>query len=305
MKNQLGLMSLVFIGGSAIGADGIKLGGFVDAQYMWQKAATNSFGVADGAIYLGKSLGAGEVMVDMPFTFVSNSTNATPGVPPGNAILAGFDKAQAWVSWKYDNGLGWKLGQFDTIFRFEGNDSVDNFFASGSIFGAHFAPTSTGLLLSYDVSDTLAVNAVVADPAGAGVMTDGKPDIGFKISSKMDALSASVGGMFMQSDWIFNVIAGTKMDKTAVDLEVTFSSKSDVSGLGFGIYVSDELTETMKLGARFEFDKVSETVTNMALSVGPSFEMSKALTTRIGYVLNMPEGADKGHGVTISAAHRF
>ena len=313
MKSKLGLLGVALIGGSAFAADGIKLGGFADAAYTWAKGTpnTNTFGVVDGSLYIGKTMGMGEVLVDMPFAYNPYLT----GIPNGGAnISAGFTKAQAWVSWKYENGFNWKLGQFDSLYGFESNDSVDRFFAQTGIVYAGMPVVHTGLNVGYDFSDALGLSFLVSNPADHGAMTGGNPDFGFKINSKMDAFTASVGGLFQRAaatgsktGWLFDIQAGTKVAQLKADLEVSIAKAGGATDTSLGLlghFVYD-VSETIAAGLRAEFSKAG-TAKTTAISVGPNFNMNKDFSVRLAYAFTKVSGASTtGNGITIDAIHRF
>lgn len=321
MKKQIGLMSAVLVGTTALAADGIKLGGFVDAQYHWEKDSTNTFGLGDGAIYLGKTMGMGEVMVDVPFAIGSGASidagggNMVELVAPG--MMLGGERAQAWVSWKYDNGFMWKLGQFDGWFGFEGNDSVDRFFtAQGKVSSA--TPTAHhGLALGYDFSDAMGLMLFVGNEDGMAKMTTGKVDSGLKLSTSMDGFNASLGAYFTAaategSDMMFDIMAGTKMGELAIDVEAIISKpKVGDTGFGFMAHLVYEMSEDMSAGARVEYLKDFANQEGFGLAVGPDWHLNKDFKFRLDYDLGQFKAAGDTadatttHGVTVSAVHRF
>lgn len=314
MKLKLGLMSgFILLSGAARAAEGegLKVGGFVDAQYNWQKQTgsdTSSFGVHDGALYLGKTMGMGEVMVDIPFAY-SGTTNE---------FKVGKDKAQAFVSWKYENGFGWKMGQFDSLYGAEANDSVDNVFSGTGKIKEFMPTTHTGLQVSYEMSDLLGLHLVVANSYNNGAQTAGKsPDFGFKLASKFDTFKASVGGLFFKeagkSGYIIDVNAGTKfMDKVTADLEVVFDKARDTAGTAVGadtrfsggITLGYMLMEKMNVATGFEYLKVSGAKT-IDWVVGPQWWMNKDAVIKVDYRMSKKDGVETEHKIGLAAVHKF
>lgn len=159
-QSKLYLAMGILFAGSVASAEGVKVGGFVAPAFMWTKGTANTFAVPDGAIYLSHSMDMAEVMVDVPFSL----TSAT-----GNALALGGSKAQAYISHKWENGLSWKLGQFDGIYGYARNDMANWAFAQDSLLRSNFQPiTHTGLLLGYSFSDMLGLNILFANPANLG-----------------------------------------------------------------------------------------------------------------------------------------
>jgi len=328
------------LGSAAFAADseGIKVGGFVDAQYNWVRQpslkATNTFTIYDGAVYLGKSVGAGEVMIDIPFrsrteTELAAGRTATAagqsGVANDSAFVVGAEKAQAYVAWKYENGFSWKVGQFDSVYGFEANDSADAVFAKQGLIWGNIPnasnPTLTltvptvhlGALMTYDLSELLGINLLVANPNPAGKMYDGNPDFGFKIVSKFDIFRASIGGLFTRvgndKGTLFDVIAGAQFGKLMTDLEVTFDkaatagSKTRFSGLvqlGYG------LSDQLNVATRFEYSKLS-TLKALAWTTGPQWWFSKGFVTKLDYTLSTVDGVNKttSHAINLAAVQKF
>jgi hypothetical protein len=307
MNKHLGLMSAMLIGGAAMAADGIKLGGFVDAGWMWKKATpdTNTFAIMDGALSVGKTMGMGEVMLELPLT-ASNAAD--------NTLAIGGDETKAYVSWKYDNGFMWKMGQFDSLFGMEASRSADRFFSSKSKMYSLTPSNHLGLMVGYDFSDALGLGLALANPTGKGTMENGNLDIAVKLNTKSDGFHVSLGALFSQAvgqdaDMAFDIIAGTKMDAMTFDVEA-WISKPNVGDTGFGVlgmftYGMDEM---VSLGARVEWASKLYTEGDLiGLAVGPEFAMNKEFKVRAEYGLQKYDvtGQDPTHMISLSAVHRF
>lgn len=287
-------MGAMLAAGSAFAADGIKVWGGVDAQYNWVKTTpnTNTFNLNEGYFGFTKSLGAGEGVVDLS--------------------VKGFSKtSQAYVSWKYENGFNWKLGQWHSIYGYESVHSSDiRFSHQGMLYDA--VPTShTGLYAGYDFSDMLGLGFIVANPADQTGMTEGNPDFGVKASTKMDNVKASVGLLFSRSaaagkSTLVDVIAGTTFGKLSVDANFILK-KPDAgnSGIGFGGIFGYGVTDTVDAGARVEYTKDIAPVKMLAFTVGPQFKMSSDFTIKADYTFTKPDGGTNGHAITVAAVHKF
>ncbi len=314
MKLKYGMISVMLLSGAAYASDGIKLGGYADARYNWANTTpnTNNFGVAEGALYLGKTMGMGEVMVDLPFA----------GGGATNTFTFATGMAQAWVGWKYDNGFSWKMGQFDGIYGFEANDSADRFFSvagllkaghptTAGLLKAGHPTTHTGLKVAYAMSDSMNFHFLVANPANSGTMTGGNPDFGVRLDTKMDAYTASLGALFSKAvgaadgTMAFDLIVGTKMDALSFNLEGDFSKTGDASAMGFMALVTYGFSEMTKFGARLDWTKDAADAKMLGLAVGPSFEMNKDLTVKLEYNMLKPDGADSQSAIVLAAVHRF
>jgi hypothetical protein len=300
---KIGMMSALLAGGAAFAADGIKMGGFVDAGWSWTKvgdANSNAFAFNDGAFYFGKTMGNGEVMVDMPLEIADLSA-----IGHGDHfLLAGAHKAQAYVTWKYDNGFNWKLGQFDYVLGFEAADSADRLMASEGIVSQMLpAETQFGTVIGYNVSDSMSFGLVVDNAEDNGAY-----NMGLTMAMTSDAFNLNAGFMMNNDDsWLFDVNFGTKAGSIGLDFEGLFMN-SGVEGadmaMGFLVQAEMEMSETMGLGLRGEFTKAND-VNTMAAAFGPHFKMTKDLTVRTDLEYMKAGEGDAHLGAMISAVHKF
>lgn len=305
-------------------ADGIKLGGFADVGFGYNKTgsadAVKGFQVGQGAFYFGKTLGAGEVLVDLPFAY-------GPAIY-GNSILAGFGNAQAVINWKYDNGFSWKMGQFDGAFGFEAADSIDRFFSDAGIISAALPTTHTGLGIGYKASDAMSVSFLVANPYNKGGVSNSatKFDYGFKVDTTSDAFNFSVGMLFSANtpatgvnagvanagdyEWTIDAVAGNKMGELSSNIEAYFHNDKVASktGSGFGGHFDYAMNEGMDLGASVEWMKAASVAapTTLDLRVGPKWNMSKDMNVRMAYGHSKVSTAtDADTSITLNVVSKF
>jgi hypothetical protein len=324
------MSSLVVV--SAVSADdGLKVGGFVDPQLIYRDVGTTETEMSfqsvlnDGAVYFSKSLGEGSVSLDLAFGDIQFSEYNTAPAGVGLFGTSGTAKSQAFVAYKYSNGISWKFGQFDGIFGHERNDTVDVFFASqGQVFTLQ-PRVHQALLVGYDVSSALAVHAYVGGSDGSGwarrpTVGQGNAQIGAKVAYN-DAFRVSLGG-WMESErfaadaaaMFINVMAGMDFGDLSLDVEYDMLN-TGVDGAdaqtAIGAYVGYSLGETTKLGARFttntnDSDADAEAGTTQ-ISVGPSFAMTKDLNVKVNLNYNMFEadGVDAQVSGALAATYRF
>ncbi len=320
---KLTTLSAVLASSSAFAADGLKIGGFVDGAYQ-SGGSTSAFFLHDAALYLGKTMGMGEVMIDIPV----NNSGAS------NTFTLAGTKAQAFVHWKYDNGFNWRLGQFDSLYGYEANDSADRIFAVSSNVSGLFMPyTHTGLKVGYEMSDALGFDVLLANTANQGKRpTGGAPfDWGFKLSTKSDTFTAAVGGLFDKAaltgtkmGWLFNVMAETKTEMMTFAIDVALRKASAATAdtftkteMGIMALVDFELAEDTTWGLRPEWTQTyaaNEVATAtdtrsklIKIATGPAFKMSKDFTVRPEYTFSKASvtGAKAHHDFVLSAVHRF
>lgn len=295
MKNikRFGATALL-LAGSVASAEGVKVGGYVNAGWGWSKVgdadATSGFKVSDGAVFLSASGDMAEVFVDLPFmnsgtsngfSFASNGTSAS--------------HAQAYVGHKMENGLSWKLGQFDSFYGYQKNDSVDWRFAADSIIRQALPTTHTGLLLGYSVSDAMGFKVLFANAADQGTRTAAFPkyDMGLGMNMKMDAMTLDVGFLMSgpsdgNSNMLVDVVLGTKVSNMNLSADVVYGKMTDIDAdMGFGVEAGMDVSETMAAGARVEWLKdntgADDATTKLAFVVGPQFKLTNALTVRADF----------------------
>jgi hypothetical protein len=196
------------------------LSGFIDAQAQISStgARKNGFLVNDGALYISHLTERLEAKIDIPFRMA--------GLETANFEL-GATRAQAYVSWKWNNGLRVKLGQFDTTFGLEANDTVDvPFTRQGIVYNSTDPFVHTGMMLSYDWAKELSLNFYLADPNDRGVMIGKNPQFGAQILYASElrltagALLTDVGvGWAIYAD----TTAGVTLGKFTVDTEVNLN----------------------------------------------------------------------------------
>jgi hypothetical protein len=297
---KIGMMSALLAGGAAFAADGIKMGGFVDAGWNWVKDGNSGFAMNEGAFYFGKTMGMGEVMVDMPLTLTDS--------PGPNFLLAGLNKAQAYITWKYDSGFNWKVGQFDYVLGFEAADSADRLMASSGIVSSLFGAVHLGTTIGYNLSDSMGFNLLFANESRAN--DDSKYNSGLTFNMSSDDFRFNTGFILNNDDsWIFDLNAGTKFGSIDVDFEAAFAS-TGVEGadmtMGYLVQANFEMNESMGLGLRGELVKVGD-LSTIAFAFGPHFMMSKDLTVRadFNYTKVNTDGVDAGMGLMLSAVHKF
>lgn len=317
-------LGLLFVG--SIASAQTKVGGYVAPMFSWgssKTSKTNTFQVPEGAVYFSHSMDMAQVMVDIPFSATSSTSNN---------LSIGGDRAQAYIAHKWEMGLSWRLGQFDGIYGYLNNDLVDQAFASRSgLRDSTLMPkTHTGLLFNYAFSDMLGLNVVFANPMNmssrpVAVKADGsadsdsttKYDMGLQVTSNVDAFKFGVGWLMHRgtkavgNSNMFDVTAGTAMGDLKLDADLVFSKAKDVDAdMGFGVQGIFAINEMASAGARVEWVKFGATDTKMlGLTVGPQFALSKALNLRVDYTMgNSKVGSGTSsttHAINLAGVYRF
>jgi len=296
MKKTLGILSALALTGVAHAE--VNVSGYVDAGYGWSnKAAGNksAFNYNEGGIWFTGNTGSTSFMLDVGVDGVDNSTTIA-----GVAVVE-----QAYVTQKYDNGFSWSLGQFDGIIGHESNDSVNNAFNHQGLLYAFTPSTHTGLLLGYDLSDALKLQFIVANGVnskGAGGKEFDYPELGFKLSSKMDGLTAHVGGDFEsqgeENGYVIDIGASTSVGAMEIGAELVLvkaAVKDGESGMGFGLHGGTEIMEGTKFNVGFEWENgkssgLDTKISTMELRAGPTWALSEALNLKADYTFKKQSG---------------
>ena len=310
MKKQIIALSAVLITSSAAHAhETTKFSGFADAQW---RLGTGTVGasIADGAIRVSRTLGEGLVNVDIPFSLSSTATS--------NDFNVGQDKAQAFVHYKYSNGLSWRLGQWDGIFGLERNDSPDFQFTGHGTLWTNLQPkTHMGLMLGYELSDKMGVNlyaAGVADQGSTNTSTTAisggaLPEVGAKFSMSGD-FRASVGGSLAKAsssltNLYVNATGGITLGALdlGLDVQAKKSGNSGTLGLGAGLTGIYGISETIKGSIRAQYLSNVLTSNTIEVTVGPQVDMTKDLRVKLDYTLT--SNGSLAHQGAVAAVHSF
>jgi hypothetical protein len=288
-----------------------KAGGFVDAQFNMSNAGTtNGFSVNDGALYLTAETGTTSVNIDLPFFSDAFGSG-------DNSFTFATTKAQAFFMKKYDTGGCWKLGQFDTIFGFEANDSPDIQYSHQGLIFANILPlTHTGLHYMHTFGKELTLNLIVANKFNHGHADGLDMDYGAQLVFKNDSFHL-FGGVLLGKDHassnmnsLIDVLAGVTQGSLTLDaeLDLTKSAAAPDTGLGILANVAYNVNKDVGLGVRGEFlSKVTDTLNvarfqQIGVTAGPQFTLSSAAKAKVDYSLVSTTLVDGGASVTSHAA---
>lgn len=259
---------------SAFAADEVNVNGYVATGFSYKNKGLYSFKFSEAAVYLTHNSGAASFMLDIPLMGASNGTSTA---------FAFASKGQAYVDYKYENGWAWRMGQFDSLYGFEGNDSVDRRFSAAGLINARMTPTvHDGVVTTYDMSESLKMQFIVANRFDVGqyTATPVRPDAGLKVSTKVSDFDVSLGGhmyqgvetststagvtttkskVFGKVGWLADFIASGNVAGTELGMELIFRQDPFTSGdkrppaaSGYLLQADYAMSEDMDLGAKFE-----------------------------------------------------
>jgi len=317
MKRNLGIFTTVLLGGALVAhaQDGVSFGGYVDAQYNWNNtkdtggvsnadSSVNTFRFNEGAVYLSKKVGGAEVFVDLDFAGPAKSaTSGFTGTPVAEDWTVGESKSQAYVSMSYDNGFAWRLGQFDSLFGFEGNDTHTIKYAAHGVMWDQMPVTHVGWHGSYEFSDMFTVHGLVANPYNQGHMNNGNLDFGLKANTKFDSFNFNLGVLVNTGD--HEATGNDKQSGYIVDMDIGsnwgmwdaalygYASKGDTKGtktdFGVGVDLGMKWSDTVHGGLRFEWLKdgtesaAAPKDATIEVTVGPQFHLAEGFVAKLDY----------------------
>ena len=276
-------------------ATALKFSGFADLRHtsysvskddpnLTKGRAESGFGVEDGAFYLNYEKEKVSFVADIPFRrFKDKDLNSTATVGEQSqlsTIAFGVDKAQLFVKYKVKEGLNFSIGQFDTIFGVELNDSKDRFFGkTGLVYDLTLPVTHTGIMFDY-TSNGIYTKLFAANALNRGSYTssstDDSDEFGLAIGFSGEMFRGQAGYMgraVQKADASANRETRSLTDLTfgltsglfAVDFEyaivkdpgkntLTSANNADLenSGTGAFVLVSYKANDDLSFGLRYD-----------------------------------------------------
>ncbi len=300
------IFSMIFFSPSVLSAAPapVQIGGYVNPELSYSTfdgAPPAGLNRVEGAVYLGASDAGVEAKLDLPLTLTA-----------GKNFAVGIDKAQAYVAQKLDGGFRWKVGQWDTTFGYELNDSVDVFFSQQGLVFSVNPVVHTGLLLGYDFNPELSLNVYAATPADSGPVAHGvDPQFGAQVVY-VGAFRAAAGALKMPDNLYADVVIGKDFGDLALDAEynVTRVPKHDAQ-MGYLLHATYAVNPTVKAGVRAELlSRSSSAYRTVGATVGPHIKLTGAAVLKVNYQftqVTVTEGDDAeiGHAAFVDAVYRF
>jgi len=129
--------------------------GYVDIQYTLGRGNVdlnglykrdgegNSFSIYQGSLMLNDSFDSGEFVLDIPFRTTTTNPQQT------NSLELATQEAQAFIEYEYSTSVFWRLGQFDSFYGLEENDTTEIFFPRKSGIFTMTPTTQTGFLVGW------------------------------------------------------------------------------------------------------------------------------------------------------------
>ena len=324
----------------------LNFSGFVDLRFRdvnssvqgQGRGAESGFLVEDAAFYLSKKSNKLNLLIDLPFSRQKeDAAGATGAVTPQLYKSSGPDlefatrKAQVVASYQALEWLKVSLGQFDTIFGYELNDSKDRFFGQTGLVYNYALPVTHVGVLGEIVSHGFTLKLMAANPNGRGSRdntdntgqstTNGEDntEYGATIGRSGNIWRAQLGyatrprlayDVTRKQRTLFDVVAGvTLFEHLNVDAELALVNDpakdtdgdgdydTGGEGQGYMLHVTYDLNDQWKVGGRYEIadnrlDSLFKQTQAWATGVHYQFESDASLRGEfVQYDL------DPGHGV--------
>lgn len=220
----------------------IAVSGYMDAQMIWGRGSLNlnsgagmnlpgdptGFAIYQGAVMLSDEIERAELLIDLPFrqrTEVENiNVNGVNARDAKNSFDLAVKDAQAYVKYQMDTGLFWQIGQFDSSYGLEGNDTVDLIFPQFGILQDLTPNTHTGIQVGYTVLPFF-VSVVAANGAGHGVQNSlFGPQFGIRVGWSQEPYQLSVGALYTDAKGDYVLSSGVQDYKPSILGNVVFTS---------------------------------------------------------------------------------
>lgn len=262
-----------------------KFNGFLETKFRTvtqkdgpSRQSENGFLIEDGAVYIEGKTSAARLFLDLPLSRVRETAGTSPDFTKSDGPNLDFAraKAQAFIEVPLNDSTLLQMGQFDTIYGFELNDSKDRFFSqTGVVYNNALPVTHTGLLLQH-VMGEFTLKALLANPnnkGSFGTSTAGETqaESGFTIGWT-GANFRALGGYLTRpktdpegktkARTLTEVLVGATYAGFNIDIEydiVNDPSKdkntdliSDSAGTALMTHLTYDVNEKLKLGLRLE-----------------------------------------------------
>lgn len=292
----------------------VDVNGFVAPVYMWNDQSDNGFKLYDSALTISYSHGKSGLFIDLPIT----SSSASGG--SGTFDLA-QERAQGYVTYSPKEWLQFTLGQFDTLYGYELNDSKDRFFVRpGIVYNGALNLVHSGAMVQATFGDATLKILSANQSNRTDLHGNNDPEVGAQASYNLAENTYITLGYLSYRDstadannQMTDVLLGTKILNTALDFEYNHRRLTDGTGEArwFLLHALYDQWEQHKIGARFEFgDSVDASTTSQfqhswAYRYVESEQFWIQLEVQALTTHSNNDVQDTHSGVTLSATHLF
>ncbi len=314
----------------------LKISGFVDFRFTsidakknpsWTKPhAESGFAIEDGALYISSEKDKFSVLADIAIRRQKdgdrdsvNGTAATyPAQSNNNNFAVGVAPSQLLMRYKATDSFSVVLGQFDTIYGVELNDSKDRVFGkSGLVYDLTLPVTHAGAMLEF-ATNGFSAKLLGANPNNKGTFgtsadNDENTEYGAAFGYSNELARVQVGymtrpmtkvnGIDKATRSLLDVTAGTTLGNFTLDIELAQvtdpvkntltpldSADTEKAGTGMFLLATFKVMDELLLGARYESisDDPARTALKSATSIGASvhYKITPEFEARTEYIGN-------------------
>ena len=291
-----------------------KFSGYVDIRHSSYSIKDNpsvtsgnpesGFSIEEAAVYVNYEKNKVSLLLDMPIRRQKdidvNSSAAVPNQSSNANLAIGYDRAQLFLKYNADV-VNFYLGQFDTIFGVELNDSKDRKFSkTGIVYDYTLPVTHTGIMIEYTPS-AFYLKGFAANPnnkgsLGSSTTKDDQPEYGLAFGYANDQIRSQLGAMtrlinkasgLERADRVLlDATIGSTLGAFSFDLEytsisdpnkntLTADNNMDLENSGTGIMLLASYKFTSRFTASLRGERVNDDPTGGNLK---SIESSAATT---------------------------
>ncbi len=252
--------------------------------------AESGFGLEDGAFIVNYEKDRLSAVVDIAFrrqkdsdAIKPTSTTPAPTIPnqsQNSNFSIGVDKSQAYIKYKITPDFLIDLGQFDTIFGVELNDSKDRVFGkTGIVYDYTLPVTHTGAMLEYSkngyYAKGFAANPINKGSYGTSSTGDDRTEHGAALGYSNDLFRTQFGYMsrlISKADGsgysgrsLLDITAGVTLGAFTLDFEFskiddpnkntltsTNSADMEKAGQGYLALMTYKISDPVLFGLRYE-----------------------------------------------------
>ena len=291
------------------------------------------------AFYISKKSNNLSLLIDLPFSRLKEDAAGItgPNTPPfykssGPNLEFATRKAQVIAAYQINEKLKVSLGQFDTVFGYELNDSRDRFFGqTGLVYNYALPVTHMGVLGEF-VCHALTLKLMAANPNGRGsrdntnnlgqstVNGEDNTEYGVTLGRSGEQWRAQVGyltrprlayDLARKKRTLFDVVVGfTLLEHLNLDGEVALVNDpaKDIDGdgdfdtggegQGYMLHITYDFDNKWKVGGRYEIadhrlDPLFKQTQAYAVGAHYQFESDASLRSEI-----VQYQLDPGHGTS-------
>lgn len=301
-----------------------KFGAFADVRYTNFHVKNNplissgqpesGFGLEDGAFYANYDKEKLSVVLDVALRrskdFDADTSATKPNQSSNNNFVIGADKSQLYLRYKITPTLIFDLGQFDTIFGLELNDSKDRVFGKSGLVSDNTLPvTHTGVMLEYTFLENYYFKVFAANPNNKGTYgSSSNGDDTLELGGAIGIISASyyvqvgymsrsineASGLTSGKRSLLDVYAGGNLGQFIYSFEYSLLSDSsknsltsgnsgdkEKAGVGYLSLLAYQYNPEFQIGVRIEYVKNDPTAQGIKSSSSAGLSLHYRLTPEL------------------------